>query len=66
MKNGRESSVSDKRLLKQLKVQLSVALSLALDDVKEKGLLEIIKSQVTNQLAQTRLKSHSQLFPAEK
>ena len=63
MKSEKESSASDKHLLKQLKLKLN----LALEDIKEKGLLEIIRSQVTNQLTEKReLRRHCWLFPMEK
>lgn len=50
MKSEKESSFSAKHLPKQLKLKLN----LALEDIKEKGLLEIITSQVTNQLTEKR------------
>ena len=50
VKSEKESSVSAKHLPKQLKLKLN----LALEDIKEKGLLEIIRSQVTNQLTKKR------------
>lgn len=63
MKSEKENTASDEHLLKQLKLKLN----LALEDIKEKGLLEIIRSQVTNQLTEKReLRSHCWLFPMEK
>lgn len=63
VKSEKESSLSDKHLRKQLKLKLN----LALEDIKEKGLLEIIRSQVSNQLTEKRgQRSHCWLFPVEK
>lgn len=53
--------VSDKHLLKQLKVQLD----LTLENHKEKSLPEIIKSQVTNRFTESGLKTHSFIFCRE-